>query len=74
MDILISTSLGLCKDATGHYYGQIISDKEDAGGERHDIFFPLTPKEAKRLSKKLGLSIEDWDSTISLMYHDIISN
>jgi hypothetical protein len=73
LEILIRTSFGLCKDADGVYYAQIISDKEDQPkGKRNDIYFPIPIKQAKRLSKLLGVEISDYDHSISLYGYDII--
>ncbi len=57
LDILISTSFGLCVNDKGEYFAHIISDNEDYGGKRHDVFLPITPKKAKQLSRMLKVEI-----------------
>lgn len=70
-DILVTASFGLCKDAIGNYFTQTIIDREDEGGDREDIFTPITVKEAKLLSKGLNLEISVFEYTIS-SYNSIV--
>lgn len=73
LDILITTSLGLCKDASGNYFAQIIShENEDERRDRNDLFFPIPALEARRLSKLLRVEISKEEETISCYNADVV--
>jgi hypothetical protein len=73
LEILIRTSFGLSKDAGGDHFIHLISDKEDEpGGKRNDLFIPIPKREAKRLSKLLGVEISLMDDISREAGDDIV--
>lgn len=74
--ILRSSSIGLCIDAYGNYFMQVIANEcEYEKLERQDVFIPIGAKEARRLSKELKIEIsKSYErETISLLYYDVVA-
>ncbi len=72
--ILVGSSTGIVKDSRGHYFLQvIISENEYDNRERHDLFLPISKKEAIRLSNQLGIAISKEGAPVSIHSYDVVT-